>query len=111
MVPGRRIRPPCQGESNRREPYAVLLRLRTNRLRLWEVQSGQQRGAIVLLDNGGWLAATAEGDYRASDGAEDARLFRFQAVDVKDQATHDYSAKAFKKYRPNDPEKPLQVLK
>ena len=51
------------------------------KLRLWEVQSGQHRGTIVLLAGGNWLAVTPEGDYRASPGAEEQGLFRYQAVE------------------------------
>ncbi len=83
------------------------------KMRLWDVPSGQQRGVIVLLENGGWVAATAEGDYRASDGSDDGPtpLFRFQTMDEK-KATHDYNPKDFiKKFRPNDPDKPLKALK
>ncbi len=80
-----------------------------NKLRVWEVQTGRLRGTIVFLENGHWLAATAEGDYRASPGAEDAKLFRFKIVD--DDGTREPNPKDFAKYRPNHPDLPLQVLR
>ena len=81
------------------------------KLRLWEVATAKHRGTIVLLDNGGWLAVTPEGDYRASEGSAEARLFRFQAKEQK--KTYDLTPNEFSdKYGwTNDPEKPLKQLR
>ena len=81
------------------------------KLRLWEVATGKHRGTIVLFGNGGWLAATAEGDFRASENAAESGMFRFQAVENKVAA--EPSAKLFlAKYgRVNNPEKPLKQLR
>ena len=82
-----------------------------DKIRLWEVETGKHRGTFLLLQNGGWLAVTPEGHYRASAGAEDAGMFRYQAVD--EMATHDYNPKDFAKKFDwhNDDKKALESMR
>ncbi len=45
-------------------------------VRFWDLKRKQQRGSLLILDGGKWLAVSAEGHYRCSRGCEESLFYK-----------------------------------